>query len=254
VAASCFLFDPLVLYNSAVYGRFDSIASALLLSYVGALLGSKRTTVKAALSYGLAVAAKTYPILAIVAVCRVAGRRTWLIAAAVAGCSVLLLLPYIAAPRPLVHDVVLYDLSREAQGLSPQLAVLAYTGQHARTVVGVGSAVVFAVGVVVLAVRLGKDVTAQVTAAVMLFIVTSTLVLEQYLTWPLPLLILLAFRGRHADRPSLLAAGALTVLGLLDSESFHPLGRSSAVIGGLVGAVGLAWLVACVSRPRRTGG
>ncbi len=61
-----------------------------------------------------------------------------------------------------------------------------------------------------------------------LFIVCSKVVLEQYLIWPLPFLAVLIGVGPRPRAAAL--AGLLSLVGMLDNESFHPLGRSSPVV------------------------
>ena len=92
LGTSLFFLNPLVLYNGAFYGRFDTVALALLLFAVRLLRKSKRS---AGLWYGLAVAAKTFPVFVLPGIVRAArGRRMWL---AITSMGVLLVLsaPYI---------------------------------------------------------------------------------------------------------------------------------------------------------------
>jgi Gpi18-like mannosyltransferase len=62
VAAGLFFLNPLVLYNGAFYGRFDSLCVALLLLALLLDERKRRATWRFSLTYGLAVAAKTFPI------------------------------------------------------------------------------------------------------------------------------------------------------------------------------------------------
>ena len=77
LGTSLFFLNPLVLYNGAFYGRFDTVALALLLFAVRLLRKSKRS---AGLWYGLAIAAKTFPAFVLPGIVRDArGRRLWLV-------------------------------------------------------------------------------------------------------------------------------------------------------------------------------
>jgi Gpi18-like mannosyltransferase len=76
LGTSLFFLNPLVLYNGAYYGRFEAVALALLLFAVRVLRKRKRS---AGLWYGLAVAAKTFPVFVLPGIVRDArGRRLWI--------------------------------------------------------------------------------------------------------------------------------------------------------------------------------
>src|ERR1700757_2880752 len=97
-----FFFNPLVLYNGAFYGRFDTVALALLLSAVRLLRQGKGS---AGLWYGLAVAAKTFPVFVLPGILRAArGRRLRVVIALV---TVLLVLsaPYLPSWRMMLSDI-----------------------------------------------------------------------------------------------------------------------------------------------------
>ena len=61
LAAALFFLNPLVLYNGAFYGRFDSVCVALFMLAFGAWRSARPATWRFALAYAFAVAAKTFP-------------------------------------------------------------------------------------------------------------------------------------------------------------------------------------------------
>lgn len=248
--AALYFLNPLVLYNSALYGRFDSLGCALLLAFTASRTGQAcALTVRQACWYGLAVVAKTFPVLVAAAALRAAGARWRRLVAGTVLVSLLVVVPYLLTPMPLLHDVVAYDASKAPTGLS-WWAVLdvAVRGGLIRWISDIGL-LVFAVAAVLIARRTHADLTLAVAATLVAFLLGSKLVLEQYLTWPLPWLIILGMsrHGRQAAA-SLGTVAAFTMLGLLDCESFHPLGRTSVLLGVALAAVNIGFLVAVLRR------
>lgn len=225
LGVALFFLNPLVLYDSAYYGRFDTLGCALLLAALG---GMSRGRSRAPLYYALAVAAKTFPAFLLAGVLRAAGsawRRTVLVVIAV---LVALSLPYLGAPRAFAHDVFLYDAAKPPQTLSWQHLLLHVTSLHGAKLASYLLLAAFALATIRLA-RI-RDLRRYTVLVLVLFLLCSKVVLEQYLIWPMPWLVLLGWRSRSASgRASLALLGTFTVVGLLDCESMHPLGRSSAV-------------------------
>jgi hypothetical protein len=238
LAAAAFLLNPLVLYNSAYYGRFDSVACALLLLAVRGFDGRSRKPVRGAVWYALAVAAKTFPAFAAAGILRAArGHRVHatLTIAAVIGA---LLVPYFVSPGAVVADMIGYDAGKFPGGLSWQTLLLHPLGASDSRLVGILLLALFFVATIWLSSRVvGLDQYVLVTLIV--FLCLSKVVLEQYLTWPMAWLIIFAFApGPVSRRSSAVLLSVLTAIGCLDNETFHPLGRSSA-------ALGIALLVGC---------
>jgi hypothetical protein len=219
--ALAFSLNPLVLYNGAYYGRFDSLGCALLLLAVRRL---RARSASGAWWYALAVAAKTFPVFALVPVLRQAGRAWARVVLALSAVLVLISLPYLGSVRAYVHDIVAYDATKQPQGLSWQRALLDAAGDRTATQLSYALLAVFALATVLLA-RLA-DLHKATLLVLVLFLVCSKVVLEQYLLWPLPWLIVFACCGGRAVRLASAALFAvLSLLGTLANESFHPWGR-----------------------------
>jgi hypothetical protein len=241
LGAALFLLNPLVLYNGAFYGRFDTLACALLLLFTCA---QGRSFPWRNLWYALAVAAKTFPLFVVAVVLRAAGRR-WRVAVAVVVLVVLAIsLPYLADPAPYVHDVVLYDAGKQPTGMS-WWTLLNGVCSHlvASSVSGIGL-LAFGVGAVMIGRRLHSDLTAAIAATLVLFLMCNKVVLEQYLIWPMPWLVALAMRDRsRLATASSTLLGIFTVAGLIDNEFFHPFGHDSPVLGTLLAIGDAAYVV-----------
>ncbi len=246
-AAAVFFCNPLVIYNSAYYGRFDSLACALLLAACLRLSqaerGTDRTAVwQAALLLGAAVAMKSFPVLALPAfLARVRhGRLQFLAIAAVPALAVSA--PYYRSLAPLWHDTVVYNMERRPGYLSWVGLVDPALPRSTLRVVEI-AAVLLVVGLIV-TVRRATDIWTYAAIALVAVLLCEKLVLEQYLIWPLPFLAVIAARRAGADRGvALLTALCFTGAGLLSNASFHPFGRSPLVIIVLLGCVSAGFLV-----------
>ena len=212
--------NPLVLYNGAYYGRFDSLCCALLLVALSRFGTRSRT---GAWYYALAVAAKTFPVFLLPGVLQ--SRRGLRAETVLAGAVVLgaLSLPYLSTVPAYLHDIVVYDAAKTSQGLSWQ-QLLPLRGATATTV-GFALLAGFVAGAY--GVRRLQDRIDYAAVVLVLFLVCNKVVLEQYLLWPLPFLILQL--GKPAGVPRW-AAGTvivvLTAVGTMCNELFHPWGRS----------------------------
>jgi hypothetical protein len=258
LGCALFLFDPLVLYNSAYYGRFDSLAVALLLAATFPRRAASDLPVARAASYAFAVAAKTFPIVALPAMFTAARRRSPIVLVAVVVVPLALSIPFLSTPGPFIHELLVYDLSKAPTGMSWWVAIdpLLHGADAWRTSLAVLIALL--AGSCAIAWRGRDDLTWAIVASLLLFTLCSKLVLEQYLTWPLPWLVLLGLgRPGRMARASLLLAALTTVAGMLDSESFHPFGRNAAVIAVPLAVAEVAYLLVTsrmVGRIRPTGG
>jgi hypothetical protein len=242
LAGAAFFLNPLVIYNSAWYGRFDTLGCALLLAAYRGLRRGPAGGARTALYYALAVAMKTFPGFALAGVIKAArGFRRQLLVILVV---VLLVLsaPYLGTPHALVRQIVFWDAGKTPRGLAWQHVLLNITDAQGAKIVSYGLLVVFALATIALAREL--DLDCYIAFVLVLFIVCSKLVFEQYLIWPLPWLVLLAVDGPVRLRRAASALIALFVLaGMFDNESFHPAGRSPAVPNLVLAAGCVAFLV-----------
>lgn len=249
LVVALFYLNPLVLYNSALYGRFDSIACLLLL--LSTLRPHPRD--RDAGWFGLAVAAKTFPLftLASFLVATPPGKRLRKLAIAFA-VVLAICLPYLTSATAVLRDAALYDNNKTPQGMSWWTLLPDSTSGSAAGWADLGF-VAFAIGSVFLARRIAPiSLETAVAATLVLFVALNKVVLEQYLIWPLPWLVLLcASADRLRVRASLAIVGVLTVAGLLDNESFHPLGRACPILGVALAGCGLAYVAVLAGRRAR---
>ena len=139
---------------------------------------------------------------------------------------VVVCLPYVTAWHPLINDVLYYDVTKTAQGLTWQYLLNSPVGYDAVKTVSYCALAVFGLGAIWLTRE--RDHARYTALTLILFILCSKVVLEQYLTWPMPWLAILTVAAVGRAR---IAAGALftvlTAIGLVDNESWYPFGRSS---------------------------
>lgn len=248
-AVALWYLNPLVLYNSALYGRFDAIACLLLL--LCTLRPQPRD--RDAVWYGLAVAAKTFPLFTLpsVVLATPAGKR--LRNVTTAALTVLVIcVPYLGSARAVLRDAALYDNNKTPQGMSWWTLLPDSTSSAAARWADLGL-VTFTIGTVLIARRLAAiSLEAAVAATLVLFLATNKVVLEQYLTWPLPWLVLIGASGEQVkSRAALAMVGVLTIAGLLDNESWHPLGRACPILGVVLAGCASAYVAVATVRRRR---
>ncbi len=246
LGTSLFFLNPLVLYNGAFYGRFDTVALALLLFAVRLLRKSKRS---AGLWYGLAVAAKTFPMFVLPGIVRAArGRRVWL---AITSMGVLLVLsaPYIPSWRAMVSDIVVYDTVKAPGALSWQTLFIGTTSIENLRLVSYVLLALYLVGAVLLARVLDLDV--YILATLILFLVCSKVLLEQYLVWPMPWLVLVLWTAPRIRAASIAFFVAVTVVGMVANPHVQPWGRSPALITAGFAVLCVIYLFALVVDGRR---
>jgi hypothetical protein len=246
--AAAFALNPLVLYNGAIYGRFDSVACALLLACTTRMTRAPADR-RAPWWLGAAVAAKTFPAFVVPAVLVAAPRRRRpLVILAVVAVAVVLCLPYLGSLRAMLHDVVLYDSSKAPQGASWWVLLNHWMRPRVASHWSLAGLVVMVLGAVAIALRVARrDLDLAVAATLVLFLACNKVVLEQYLVWPLPwLLLLTCSRVRRVAVASGTLAAVLSVLAFADIESFHPLGRASLTVGMAIAGCAVAYLVAAL--------
>ncbi len=248
-AAGAFFLNPLVLYNSAYYGRFDSLGCALLLAAMFGLSRRHRVGWRTAGYYALAVAAKTFPVLVLGAVLRSARGARYRILIMLAAVIAVLTLPYLGTPRALYTDIFGYDATKVPQGLSWQRELLGPLGVDHAKQLSYLLLICFAVVAVLLA--LTTELWLATALTLVAFLLFSKVVLEQYLIWPLPFLLVVAAGTEAAALAAtcLVLAGLLTTIGMLDNASYHPL-EPSAVMPYSLAAICLIGLVVCATMRR----
>lgn len=225
LGTALFFLNPLLLYDSAYYGRFDSVALALLLLALRLLRTRPRG---GAVWFALAVAAKTFPGFALPGVLREAGHRWRTLLVALVVIVVGQSLPYLPSWHAMLHDIVAHDAVKTPQALSWQTVLLDHLSTGEIRLFGYVLLAAFAVGTVLL-LRI-RDVELYVLAVLVAFLLTSKVVLEQYLVWPLPWLVLALWKAPALRVPSAVFLAVVTVVGMLTNPDVHPFGRGPAWI------------------------
>jgi len=226
--AALYFLNPLVLYNGAFYGRFDTLCVGLLLL---ALLVHDTNTSRMRpwafpLLYALAVATKSYPIFLLpwLLTREPRGRRRLLLTltAVLGGLS----LPYLlTSPARFVADILLYDANKLPGHLSWQTLLLGALPPLAARII---SYLLLALFVAALYHYRHLNLWTYSVVAILLFILLSKVVIEQYFLWPLPFLIVDTVRHRSWASGGLL--GLLSATGMLVNSYIHPFGASPAPI------------------------
>lgn len=254
--AATYLLNPLVLYDGAIYGRFDALACALLFGSSEHARRRDHVDASSRLGLALAVAAKTFPVFTLpvwlVHDQRRGRRRT---AAVIAVVVIALSLPYLGSAVPYLRDVVGYDSGKRPQGSSAWALLDSVVSKPAASVISSLGLVVFAAGAMWIARRtVRSELALGIAATLLLFVACSKVVLEQYLIWPIPWLVVLVVAAQPLIRRACLAMVALlSIVGLLNCESFHPLGRDVPAFGLiLTAAVGCFLLITLRSPARRS--
>ena len=246
VAGTAFYFlNPLVLYDGAYYGRFDSVALALLLA---AITISPARSTGSHLCYALAVAAKTFPVFMVLGVLRAARGRRIRLLLVLAGVLVAVSLPYLRTWRNMVDDIVFYDARKSPQGLSWQTLLLGPVSSHGITLIGRALLALFALAALML-LRV-RDLRLYVLAVLIAFLFCSKIVLDQYLVWPIPLLVVTMWT---TTRFLAMAGGylaLLTSIGMVANSDIQPWGRSPASIIITLTAASLAMIAVIVVEDR----
>jgi hypothetical protein len=243
LGAALYFLNPLVLYNGAFYGRFDTLCVGLLLlallvhdnAYLLGAPASNQQTVAGEradsnwafpLLYALAVATKSYPIFLLPwLLTRESWRRRRLLLALVAVLGGLSLPYLLTSPARFVADIALYDANKLPGHLSWQVLLLGGLPPLAARVV---SYLLLALFVAALYYYRRLDLWTYATVAMLLFILLSKVVIEQYFLWPLPFLIVDAVRYRSWVSGGLLTL--LSALGMLVNPYIHPFGVSPTPI------------------------
>lgn len=210
VGMTLYLYNPLVLYNGAFYGRFDAIALVFLMltleGYHSRLFAP---------AYALAIAVKTFPLflLPLLALGRDRQRPCRLLLA----CALVvpLSLPYVVMDPGGLLSHVFYTDRTGFGSLSWYLLLL-----HAPLVRPAQLVAVAHIGLalypLVLLLLLRAPLYVKAACCYALFTVLTSTIYEQYLLWPLPFLIIV---GLHHRRRGAFALAALyTFAGMVQNE------------------------------------
>ncbi|HZS13813.1 MAG TPA: glycosyltransferase 87 family protein [Candidatus Dormibacteraeota bacterium] len=250
LASGLFFLNPLVVYDGAFYGRFDSVCVALLLLAVSAWNPARRASWRFAVAYALSIAAKTFPVALLPWLLR-RGRITALrVAASTAVVVGGLSAPYlVTSAAPFLHDQ-LYNLPKVSGSLSWQVVFHGVLPEGAQVALSQALLGVFALAAVGLA-FLAEDLVTCTAVLTLLFIVLSKVVIEQYLTWPLAFLALLAVNARSRVAAALLVV--VSAVGILVNPYIHPFGREPAILDVLLAVVILCGVVRLLRDSARRG-
>jgi len=147
-----YFLNPLVLYNGAFYGRFDSLPLALLLlAWTRLSAGAGGRSGGLALPFSLAVALKTFPIFLLpYLIARLGRRRGGRLALAAVLTPLVVALPYLLHDaRRFLYIVFVYDSTKGPRQFSWQVILLNLgLNERTATVVSYGLLVVFALAIV----------------------------------------------------------------------------------------------------------
>jgi hypothetical protein len=128
------------------------------------------------------------------------------------------------------RDVIGYDAGKFPGGLSWQTLLLRLVDADDAWLISMVMLGLFFAATLWLSSRI-DDLDRYLLLTLILFLCLSKVVLEQYLTWPIPWLAIVAFApGAIGRRSSALLLAILTAIGCWDNETFHPWGRSSTIL------------------------
>ncbi len=247
IAAALYFLNPVVLDNSALYGRFDTLALALLLLALRWTRNPAKRPWTSCFAFALAVAMKTFPGFVLAGMARSSGRR---VLAALALTLTLLSLPYLTHAHAYIRDVLLYNTSKIPQGLSWQGILPRFMDHRDASFIGYGMLLVYAVLLVIF-----RDVVTSLEeytlVALLAFLLCSKVVLSHYLTWPMPWLIIAAATGPpRIRRTSAVVLALFTVVALQMNPYFHPFGNYPPMTSYLVAGLA-AWQISAICRDAR---
>ncbi len=227
LAVALWWLNPLVLYNGAFYGRFDSLCLALLLAALLAgppVLRADGRRSRSPIYLGLAVAAKTFPAFLLPWFLRNGRERARMFWGTVAATVVVSLPLILLSPVAVVKSVLLYDANKTPTNLSWLLPLSEMWGKDMTRAIGTFVLLGFFVSLVALTML---ELPEYCCAAFCAFIVFSKVVNEQYLVWVVPFLAVLYVTTRR--RPHLWLLGLFTAIGSLVNPFVHPFGRQGTM-------------------------
>ena len=204
-----YLFNPLVLYNGAFYGRFDAIALAFLL-----LALEYYYTHWFAPAFALAISAKTFPLFMLPLLAL--GRDRQAPHRIILSCTLVLALavPYIITEPDKLLSHLFYNRASFGR-LSWYYLFLSTRWLSKPEVITVAHITTYIYPVILLA-FVHRPIYMKAALCFTLYLVLNHVVYEQYLLWPLPFLIVVGLHYR-----SYLAIGLIalcTIAGTLENE------------------------------------
>ncbi|MET0992652.1 MAG: hypothetical protein ABWY20_00595 [Mycobacterium sp.] len=149
----------------------------------------------------------------------------------------------------MLSDIVVYDAVKAPGALSWQTLVIGTTSIETWRLVSYVLLVVYLIGAVLLARVLDLDL--YILATLVLFLVCSKVLLEQYLLWPMPWLVLALFTAPRIRAATIAFFTAVTVVGMVANPHIQPWGRSPALINVGFAVVCVIYLVTVVVHGRR---
>ncbi len=251
LAVGLWWLNPLVLYNGAFYGRFDSVCLALLFAALLAgppTIGPDGRRSRGPIWFGLAVAAKTFPAFLLpwfVRNGRERGRMVW---RTVLTASVVSLPFIVLSPVEVLKATLLYDANKTPTNLSWQIILAQVFGGDMTRAIGTFILLGFFVSLFALTTL---ELTEYCCAGFCAFIVFSKIVNEQYLVWALPFLVLLYVTTRHRAHARMFVM--LTAIGSLVNPFVHPFGQQGTlptVWVNVLLAVATSWYLVWMVRAR----
>ena len=214
-----YFLNPLVLYNGAFYGRFDALCVGLFLLALRFYNPRQPRSWRFPVLYAYAVAAKTYPVFILPWLLRERARRSRVVMALVLVLGGLSLPYLLTSPARFFSDLVLYNGHKLPGNLSWQVLLLDhhYLSAHGARLLSYALLALFAAALFLFT---WLDVYTYSLVAILLFIVLSKVVIEQYFLWPMPFLIVAALDRRSWSSWGLLIL--LSVSGMLINPYIHP--------------------------------
>ena len=176
------------------------------------------------------------------------GRRIWL-AITLTGVLLVVSAPYLPSWHAMVSDIVVYDAVKAPGALSWQTLFIGSTSIEKVRLVGYVLLALYLIGAVLLARALDLDV--YILATLVLFLVCSKVLLEQYLVWPMPWLVLVLWTAPRIRAATIAFFGAVTVVGMVANPHIQPWGRSPALIVAGFAVLCVIYLVTVVVDGRR---
>ena len=149
----------------------------------------------------------------------------------------------------MLSDIVVYDAVKAPGALSWQTLFIGTTSIETLRLVSYVLLALYLIGAVLLARVLDLDL--YILATLVLFLVCSKVVLEQYLVWPMPWLVLALWTAPRIRAATIAFFVAVTVVGMVANPHIQPWGRSPALINAGFAVVCVIYLVTVVVDGRR---
>jgi hypothetical protein len=165
--------------------------------------------------------------------------------------TVLLVLsaPYLPSWRAMLADIVVYDAVKSPGALSWQTLLIGTTSIENLRLLSYVLLALYVVGAVLLARVVDLDM--YILATLVLFLLCSKVVLEQYLVWPVPWLALVLWTAPRVRAATIVFFVIVTAIGILVNPHVQPWGTSPALIDAGLAVACAVYLAAVVMNARR---